>query len=183
MTRISLIRSPVQACLLGLAIRSSPFLQTIELIDVGAGLGEEGRLIDLLKLQSETLQFLAIKLNHQPEAAGLLDTVLEVSGYDSKRTKERARYWISLRLTCHFQLRYVQTLKYFMFNTTCYPLASLLKSYQETYVYSSSELQTDRQRLFKDDLLSANSGIAQLIVGQYLRSIETTRESYNRMSR
>lgn len=77
-TRISLIRSPVQACLMDMTIRSSPFLETIELIDVGARLGEEGRLISLLKLQSETLIFLALKLNHTPEARGLLDTVLAV---------------------------------------------------------------------------------------------------------
>ncbi len=128
-TRISLIRSPVQACLMDMTIRSSPFLETIELIDVGARLGEEGRLISLLKLQSETLIFLALKLNHTPEARGLLDTVLAVSGsFPTLGYRGDTEY--------DGDCRYVQSLKYYKFNTIYYPLDSFLKNYHRTCKYS-----------------------------------------------
>jgi len=77
-TRVSLIRSPIQACALSMMMFAAPRLETLELLDIGAHLWVGSALVDLLKTRSNTLRFLALRLNHQPDAPGVLDNVLEV---------------------------------------------------------------------------------------------------------
>jgi len=57
---------------------AAPRLETLELLDIGAHLWVGSALVDLLKTRSNTLRFLALRLNHQPDAPGVLDNVLEV---------------------------------------------------------------------------------------------------------
>jgi hypothetical protein len=78
-TRVSLIRSPIQACALSMMMYAAPRLETLELLDIGANLWVGSALVDLLRIRSETLRFLALRLNHQPDDPGVLDNILEVS--------------------------------------------------------------------------------------------------------
>jgi hypothetical protein len=78
-TRVSLIRSPIQACAISMMMFSAPRLETLELLDVGAHLWVGSALVDLLRTRSKTLRFLALRLNHQPDHPGVLDNIFEVS--------------------------------------------------------------------------------------------------------
>jgi hypothetical protein len=77
-TRVSLIRSPIQACALSMMMFSAPRLETLELLDIGAQLWVGSTLVDMLKTRSKTLRFLALRLNHRPDEVGVLDSILEV---------------------------------------------------------------------------------------------------------
>jgi hypothetical protein len=89
-TRVSLIRSPIQACALSMMMYAAPRLETLELLDIGAHLWVGSALVDLLRIRSKTLRFLALRLNHQPDDPGVLDTILEVS---AARLAVFSTYW------------------------------------------------------------------------------------------
>jgi hypothetical protein len=77
-TRVSLIRSPIQAC--ALFMYAAPRLETLELLDIGPNLWVGSTFVDLLDIRSKTLRFLALRLNHQLDDPGLLDNILEGHG-------------------------------------------------------------------------------------------------------
>jgi hypothetical protein len=58
---------------------AAPRLETLELLDIGANLWVGSALVDLLSIRSNSLRFLALRLNQQPDNPGVLDNILEVS--------------------------------------------------------------------------------------------------------